>query len=81
MEFEGSGVVFPKITLGRNEEECKSIFRRANTQYKKALETFVLDGYVTEHIEILFDQSKLYKSLCIIDESAERRIKMAERRK
>lgn len=69
LEFEGSGVVFPKVTLGRNLEECKSIFRKANTQYKKAHETYVLDGYVTEHIEIIFSQSKLYKHLCMVDDS------------
>lgn len=57
---------FPKITLPHDAETCKSLFRQANTQFKKALEIFVLDGFVTEHIDILFSQSKLYKALTII---------------
>jgi hypothetical protein len=53
----------------------------ANTQYKKALETYVLDGFVTEHIDILFGQSKLYRSLSILENSAERKISMFEKRR
>jgi hypothetical protein len=54
---------FPKIILPTDIEGCKSLFRQANTQLKKAHEVFVLDGYVTEHIDILFLQSRLYRSL------------------
>lgn len=41
----------------------------------------MLDGYVTEHVDILFSQSKLYKSLCLIDESLERVAGMLEKRR
>lgn len=62
-EFEQA---FPHVILPTDIEACKSLFRQANTQFKKALEVFVLDGYVTEHIEILFSQSRLYRALAIL---------------
>lgn len=80
-EFEDVDLKFPRVAVARDLEACKSVFRQANTQYKKALETYVLDGYVTEHVDILFNQSKLYKSLCLIDESLERVAGMLERRR
>ena len=40
--------------------------RGDTTQFKKAAEIFVLDGFVTEHLEILHSQSSLYRSLSII---------------
>jgi hypothetical protein len=64
--FPGFQQAFPQVKLATNLEECKSLFRKANTQYKKALEVFPLDGYVTEHIDILFLISKLYHSLAKI---------------
>lgn len=45
------------------------------------MDIYVLDGYVTEHIDILFSQSKLYQYLCLIEESPERIIGMLEKRK
>ena len=40
----------------------------------------MLDGYVTEHIEVLFSQSKLYKALSIVEKSPERMASMLETR-
>ena len=31
-------------------EDAKTLFRLSNTQFKRALDYFVLDGYVTEHV-------------------------------
>lgn len=39
-----------EIEVKKDFDEVKSIFRQANTQFKKALSYFVLDGFVTEHI-------------------------------
>ena len=78
--FEEGGP-FPKMSLPTNIEECKSFFRQANTQFKKALEHFVLDGYVTEHVDILFGQSRLYKALGMLEKSGERRVAMLEKRR
>lgn len=33
-------------------EDAKTLFRLANTQFKRALDYFVLDGHVTEHVQM-----------------------------
>lgn len=54
-------VVFETLTNVKWPEEIKDLktieqatllFRLANTQFKKALDFFVLDGYVTEHVQL-----------------------------
>jgi len=50
MLFPEFDQAFPQVVLPNDIEGCKSFFRQANTQFKKALEVFVLDGYVTENI-------------------------------
>ena len=72
---------FPQVVLPVDLEGCKSLFRQANTQFKKALEVFVLDGYVTEHIEVLFSQSRLYRSLALLEKSSERKASMLDKRR
>jgi hypothetical protein len=81
LSFENFKQAFPKVKIADNLEECKSLFRKANTQLKKAISVFVLDGYVTEHIEILFKISKLYFNLCKIDKSREKVCAMLEKRR
>lgn len=39
-----------------------------------------MDGYVTDHIEILQDHSSLFRSLAFFEEDLERRCKMHKRR-
>lgn len=39
----------PKLTYMRTMEDAKELFKKGNTQFKKSLEFFLLDGYVTEH--------------------------------
>ena len=41
----------------------------------------MLDGFVTEHIEIKKDVSKLYKCLSEIENNVQRRFLMLEKRK
>jgi hypothetical protein len=53
----------------------------SNTQFKKALEFFLMDGHVTEHVQIKQDISKLYKYLCILEIDGNRAFAMLERRK
>lgn len=36
-EFEDIDLKFPRVAVARDLEACKSVFRQANTQYKKAL--------------------------------------------
>ena len=37
MPFPGFDQAFPQVVLPKSIDECKSIFRQANTQFKKAL--------------------------------------------
>ena len=62
-------------------EQAKLLFRLSNTQFKKSLEHFVLDGYVTEHVQMRQDMSKLYRFLAMMEPESERRFAMMERRK
>lgn len=41
---------------------------------------FVMDGYVTEHVNMLFDINKLYWCLCKTESDEKRYLKMNERR-
>jgi hypothetical protein len=48
--FQQNTVVFPKNKIYKNSKEITTLFKMAMTQYKKAAQIFVLDGYVTEHV-------------------------------
>lgn len=60
--------------------DAKTLFRLANTQFKKALEYYVLDGFVTEHVQIKQGISMCYKMLIKIEPDANRAIMMHKRR-
>ncbi len=79
--FEGVKVHFPHTKLYRSYEEVKELFKMANTEYKKALETYPLDGHVTEHVNILKEISRLYKHLSLLETDTERKVSMELRRK
>ena len=83
-------VDFPQLTTVKfptnvkditNVEDATLLFRLGNTQFKKALDYFVLDGYVTEYIQMKQDVSKLYKHLSMMETSIPRIFAMQERRK
>ena len=78
--FTTLNIVWPKIEDVRNVEQAKILFRLANTQFKKALEFYLMDGYVTEHIEISRDISQLYKYLIEFETDNNRIVAMLERR-
>ena len=50
--FPELSIKFPTVTDVNDIEQAKLLFRLANTQFKKALDYFLLDGYVTEHIQM-----------------------------
>ena len=61
-------------------EDVKSLFRKGNTYSKRALEVFVMDGYVTDHIKINQTISQLYKYLIFFESDNARIFAMEERR-
>jgi hypothetical protein len=60
-------------------DDAKELFKKGNTQFKKAMEFFLLDGYVTEHSRIKKEISELYKHLITIEPDQARVLAMYER--
>lgn len=60
--------------------EAKAVFLVGQNYVIQAKEYFLMDGYVTDHIEILQDHSSLYRNLIFFEEEAEARCKMHKRR-
>jgi len=81
VEFPTLSIKWPKVDDITSVEQAKVLFRLGNTQYKKALEFYVLDGCVTEHVNIKKDISSLYKMLSKIDTDPYRVFGMLERRR
>ena len=79
--FEGLKVDFLPLKVPKAIEEINSIFRQMNTQFKKALKLFVLDGFVSEYIQIVRDLSQGYKYLAMIEKDVERVVALYEKRK
>ena len=73
-------IKFPEIKDVENLEEAKSLFRKGNTQLKRALNIFIMDGYVTEHIKISQTISQLYKYLIFFETDNARIYAMEDRR-
>ena len=73
-------VKFPEISDVITLEEAKTIFRLGNTQLKKALKVFIMDGFVTDHIKISQTISSLYKYLIFFETDNGRIFAMEERR-
>ena len=73
-------IKFPEIKDVTTLEEAKTIFRLGNTQLKKALIVFIMDGFVTDHIKITQTISQLYKYLIFFETDNSRIFAMEERR-
>lgn len=52
IDFQELDMQWPEIKNMEGMDDAKTLFRLANTQFKKALEFYILDGYVTEHVQI-----------------------------
>lgn len=78
--FSKINVAWPKVIDIRNKEDAKCLFRLGNTQLTRALEYFLIDGYVTEHTLISRNLSALYKALIYFEDDIQRVFLMLERR-
>ena len=81
VEFPELEMKWPTIASMKNLDEAKTLFRLANTQYKRALEFYILDGFVTENVLIKQGMSQLYRHLIQLEASDERKEMMLNRRK
>lgn len=78
--FSSINVTWPKITDIKNKQDATYLFRLSNTQLTRSLKYFVLDGYVTEHVNISRLISELYKNLVYFEDNYQRVNLMIERR-
>ncbi|XP_061131950.1 KIF-binding protein [Syngnathus typhle] len=60
--------------------EARNVFLVGQNYVTQAKEYFQMDGYVTDHVEILQDHSSLFRALAFFEEDVERRCKMHKRR-
>jgi KIF-binding protein len=81
LKFEGISINFPETKIFKTYDEVKTLFKMAMTEYKKGTEVYVLDGFVTEHVNICKQMSSLYKVLSTLETEAERRAAMEFKRK
>ncbi|XP_042315498.1 KIF-binding protein [Sceloporus undulatus] len=61
-------------------KEAREVFLVGQNYVNEAKEFFQVDGYVTDHIEIIQDHSALFKVLAFFEDDYERRCKMHKRR-
>jgi len=80
MSFDPIPVSFPGLSPSLDIEAAKELFKLSNAMFKSALEYFVIDGYVTEHIEMKRDISSLYRLLSYFEMDENRILAMAQRR-
>lgn len=79
--FEASGAAPPKPAKPIVDfDGARAAFKRANSSFERAKRHFVLDGYVTDHIAIVTDQSSLYCQLAVFERDGNRKVKMHRRR-
>eukprot|EP01006_Ploeotia_vitrea_P029291 TRINITY_DN61862_c0_g1_i1.p2 TRINITY_DN61862_c0_g1~~TRINITY_DN61862_c0_g1_i1.p2 ORF type:complete len:596 (-),score=73.72 TRINITY_DN61862_c0_g1_i1:2558-4321(-) len=82
-QFTGLDIPAPitTIKLIHSMEDARDIyFKPALEGFTKALEFYVLDGYVTDHISTKEDISALYKELTHWEPDVERQVAMHKRR-
>ncbi len=61
-------------------EQAREVFLKAQTIINEVKVFFVLDGFVTDHSEIVRDLSELYNSLIFFEKDLDRRCKLQKRR-
>lgn len=57
---------FRPLAFPTSVDSAKELFKTASNHFKTALEYFVIDGYVTEHIEMKKYISALYKGFATL---------------
>jgi len=63
-----------------NFDKAREYYKEGQRAFDKALKFYVLDGYVTDHYNILADVSNLFKSLIFFETDDDRKCKMFRKR-
>lgn len=61
-------------------DDARKVFLNAQTILEEVKAFFVIDGFVTDHSEVIRDLSELYNVLIFFDPDLDRRCKMQKRR-
>jgi hypothetical protein len=61
-------------------DSARSVFLRAVARVEAAKKYYVLDGYVTDHVTLLQEHSKLYHHLALFESDPKRKLAMETRR-
>ncbi len=59
---------------------ARAVFLRASVRIDAAKKFYIMDGYVSDHVNILQEQSKIYHYLAVFDEEPKRRMGMENKR-
>lgn len=81
LKFEGVVVNFPVSKIYTSYDELKTLFKMAMTEYRAALQVYPLDGYVSEHVNVVKEMSRTYKNLSQMEEDIDRKVAMELKRK
>lgn len=80
LTFDTINWTFINFDFPKSKEEILKLFRTSNTQYKKSMSFFVLDGYVTENITMSQEISAMIKELSSIENDHASKISFLEKR-
>lgn len=79
----GPGAPTPSASTNTNincYDDARRVFVRAQARLESAKKFFLMDGFVSDHIQLLQDHSKLFSLLCTVENDVKRRLAMALRR-
>ena len=65
----------------RDAATARAVFNQAARRFRAALARYKLDGFVTEHCDVVLDVSRLHKHLAFFEESNPRRYNSLQRRR
>ncbi|GMF31865.1 unnamed protein product [Phytophthora fragariaefolia] len=76
----GFGMDFVPASSVETFDQARDVFKMGLRACSRARESFVLDGFVTQHVRLLQRESTLYKRLLPFEDARGRRVAMQRRR-
>ena len=80
IEYDQLDVPFPSVVPPEEVEAAKDVFREANQNLQKSLEFFIIDGWVTEHLELKREISEALRLLVYFEKNKPRIFAMLDKR-
>ena len=79
-QYAWKGRTCPEIKDIQTFEQARILFLRCRAEFSKALEFYILDGHVTDHITIQQEISKLFHHIAAFEKEVKRIAAMEKRR-